>query len=212
VIDPANVAPEFRVDQAARGYDLWHDRHGNFFPWRNQWFYIFNDKSQPGTHTHFRNSCLAYVHYRDNGEIAPIRLDRIGVGQFDARQRIEAEDYFGAEQAEVREHSDGFEVRGLKRGSHLLYPNVRNLPSDASLEFRVASAGAGPGRIEVRANSSTGEVLGSCGIPSTGAWNQYQTIRCRLKAPGGKRSLCFTFDGDAGEVLRLDWWTVSPTQ
>ena len=207
VMASENVAPEFQVDAAVRQYDLWHDRHGNFFTWHNQWFYVVNDKSHPSHGTFFRDTCVCYVHYRDNGEMAPIRLDAIGVGQYDAAQaRIEAEDYFALENAEVREcPAGGFEVRGLQVGSSLVYPNVKNMPEKAAMTFSAASANPGGGTIEIREGGSQGQLLGTCKVSATGGWDQYQPVSCVLQNPAGTHSLCLTFKGGEGELLRLDW-------
>ncbi len=207
VIAAENVAPEFQIDKAVRGYDLWHDRHGNFFTWHNQWYYICNDKSLPGRHSYFRDCSLSYVHYRDNGEMSPIRLDRIGVGQYDAAQgQIEAEDFFDAEHAEVKESpAGGFEVRGLRVGSRLVYPNVKNLPEKATITFHVASGNSTGGTIEIRDSSAKGKLLGTCKVPATGGWDKYQMASCALKNKSASENLCLTFKGDASELLRLDW-------
>lgn len=211
VLAPENVAAAFQVDKAARKYDLWHDRHGNFFTWHNQWYYICNDKSQPGRHTHFRDTCISCLHYRDNGEMAPVRLDAIGVGQYDARQpRIEAEDYFDAENAEVKEGpAGGFEVRGLGSGSRLVYPKVKNLPQMAILTFSVAAGRQGGGTMEVREDGANGKLLGTCTVSNTGGWDKYQSVSCALENKPGTLNLCLVFKGGAGELLRLDWMTFS---
>jgi hypothetical protein len=205
VIAPQQVAPEFRNQK------LFHDRHGNFFTWHNQWYYIFNDKSQPGRSDHFRDSCLAYVHYRDNGEIAPIRIDRIGVGQYDAAAgRIEAEDYFSAVAADVAESpAGGFEVRNIREGCTLAYPNVMNIPGDPVASFHVAGGNPKGAIIEVRVDNSQGLVVGTCQVPGGGEWNRYTTLSCPLRIAAGTRNLCLTFKGGGGELLRLDWFTVS---
>lgn len=205
VIVRERVAPDFR------NQELFHDRHGNFFTWHNQWFYIFNDKSQPGRSDHFRDSCLAYVHYRDNGEIAPVRIDRIGVGQYDAAAgRIEAEDYFSADGAEVAEAaSGGFEVRNIRAGSALIYPSVKNLPKDPTASFRVASGHPQGATLEIRENTPKGVLLGTCRIPATGGWDRYETVSCQLRTPGGTQSLCLSFKGGDGKLLRLDSFALS---
>lgn len=209
--DDGQAYLEFQVDEAVRKYDLWHDRHGNFFTWHHQWYYACNDKSQPGRSSHYRDTCLSYVHYRDNGELAPIRLDRTGVGQYNAAQsRIEAEDYFDAEQAEIKEcPAGGFEVCGLGEGSRLVYPNVKNLPPNATLSFRVASGHPGGATIEVREADLKGRLLGTGTVPSTGGWGRYQTVSCALENEFGTKHLCLTFKGGAGELMRLDWLRVS---
>lgn len=206
VIARESVAPEFRRDDG-RNRSLWYDRHGNFFTWHNQWYYTCNDESQPGRSTFFRDSCISYVHYRDNGEMAPIRLDRIGVGQYDAAQsRIEAEDYFDAEQAEVREcPAGGFEVRGLNDGSRLVYPKVRNLGGNTTVSFSVASGHPGGGTIEVREGGVEGKLLGICRVPSTGGYDQYKTVSCQLSNEPGMMDLCLVFKGTPGELMRMDY-------
>ena len=200
VIAPEKVAPEFVTK------NIYHDRHGNFFTWHNQWYYACNDKSQPGRGEHYRDSIISYVHFRDNGEMAPVRIDRIGVGQYDAAApRIEAEDFFDMKKGEVRElPGGGFEVRGLQDGSRLIYPNVRNLPKDAVVSFLVSSGHPAGGTIEVRDGRADGAILGACAIPNTGGWAKYQNIDCPLKNEPGTRSLCFIVKGGGGELLRLD--------
>lgn len=206
VITTNGVAPDFRTEK------LFHDRHGNFFTWHHQWYYACNDKSQPGRNDHYRDACLSYVHYRDNGEIAPIRLDRLGVGQYDARQpRIEAEDFFDAEQAEVREcPAGGFEVRRLGPGSRLVYPHVKNLAPLMRATFCAASINSGGVTLEIREKTPTGKLLGTCPISSTGAWDQYQNFECDLSFNTQEADLCLVPCGPAGELLRLDWFSLTP--
>lgn len=54
-------------------------RHGSFFEWHNQWYFAYCDISQTDNRF-FRDSFISYVHYRANGEMAPIRVDRVGSG------------------------------------------------------------------------------------------------------------------------------------
>jgi arabinoxylan arabinofuranohydrolase len=205
VITPEGVAPEF-----CKG-DIYHDRHGNFFTWRHQWYYTCNDFSQPGRKKFFRDACISYVHYRDNGEMAPIRLDRIGVGQYDASQpRIEAEDYFDAEGVEQRESPEGgFEVRGLRSGSRLVYPNVTNLQARVRMAFRVASVNPGGVKLEVRHGGPGGKRIADCAIPSTGGWDRYQTVECDVELGVQKANLCLMPTGGTNELLRLDWFSLN---
>ena len=71
---------------------LGYDRHGSFFELYGQWYFICNDQALPGSNTHFRNSVISYVRYKENGAIDPIYLTNIGVGQYDASVRIAATD------------------------------------------------------------------------------------------------------------------------
>jgi len=130
-----------------------------------------------------------------------------GVGQYDASQlRIEAEDYFDADKVEIREcPAGGFEVRGLGVGSRLVYPNVRNLPANATIAFRVASGNAAGGTIEIHEGTAQGNLLGTCAVSGTGGWQQYRTVSCALTSQPGTGNFCLIFKGGEGELMRLDW-------
>ena len=215
VITTNGLAPEFRTgntgqDPICRNGNICFDRHGNFFTWHLQWYYTCNDHSQPGRGEFFRDSVMSYVHYRDNGEMAPIRLDLIGVGEYDARMpRIEAEDYFAATGVEQGEcPAGGFEVRGLRNGSGLVYPKVKNLEPKMRMRLRVASVNTGGVKLEIHDKVPTGKLLGTCAIPDTGGWDHYQTVECDLKSMQPTADLCLVPLGGTNELLRLDWYSL----
>ena len=187
------------------------DRHGNFFQFNNQWYYACNDYSLPGRTAHFRDAMLSYAHYRDNGEIAPVRLDPVGVGQYDGtRARIEAEDYFKSVNAAQGEcPAGGFEMRNLTTGSALYYPKVMKLRAHTTMVFSAASAGAG-GTIEIHEGNSDGPVLGACQITPTGGWDKFLSFSCKLTNEEGTRDLCLVFKGGSGDALHLDWFGFPP--
>ncbi len=74
IIFDADVDPAMRYQHKPINYD----RHGSFFEWRGQWFFICNEMGITQI-SHFRDSSIAYVHYRANGEISPLRITREGV-------------------------------------------------------------------------------------------------------------------------------------
>ena len=74
IIHEENVAPTHRYKDDVITYD----RHGSFFEWHKQWYFICNDMSQTNN-VHFRESSLCYVHYHRNGEIQPVQLTTAGV-------------------------------------------------------------------------------------------------------------------------------------
>jgi len=206
VIDPSTIAPVFHSTHP------YVDRHGNFFQLNNQWYYACNDYSLPGRTGHFRDAVLSYVHYRDNGEIAPVRIDPIGVGEYDGTSpRIEAEDYFKSVNATVAEcPAGGFEIRNLATDSALYYPKVMNLRANGTMVFSAASANTG-GSIEVHEGNPGGPLLGICQINSTGGWDKFQTFSCKLTNSEGTKDICLILKGGSGELLRLDWFGFPPS-
>jgi hypothetical protein len=183
--------------------DVHHDRHGNFFSFHGQDYYVTNDHSQPGRSKFYRDSVMTYVHYLDNGDIAPVRIDALGVGEYDARTSLEAAEFFeivGGSKAESA--YGGFEVRGLRDGSSLSYPNVRHVCGSAQLTIMAASAHPGGGTISIE-DGRRGERLGDVALRPTDDWNVFQPYHCSLNARADDMDLVLRFHGASREFCRL---------
>ena len=211
VIDRGSISEEFQFDRSperSSGSELddylKEDRHGDFFEFNNQWYYESNDLSKRDGGRHI---VMAYAHYRDNGEIAPVRIDRTGVGQYDAfNRRTQAEDYFKSVSAEVREGvSGGFVVQQITTATQLYYPRVMNLCKNASMTFYAASSSGC--EIEIHEGNPSGKLLGVCKVDPTEGLDSYKTFTCRLANQEGTGNLCLTFKGGSGELLRLDFFS-----
>jgi arabinoxylan arabinofuranohydrolase len=180
IITNDRTEPEFRTK-------LVFDRHGSFFELHHQWYFICNDQRWPGTSAHYRDSVISYVHHRDNGEIDPVYIDRLGVGQYDAnRPRINAANFFDAGGVKWQESPDGgFELANIQDGSYAEYPNVRNLPANATMTFRLATCTPQKGTIEIHQSSKSGPLLGSCPIPGRGRWKEIPNRADEVGERGG---------------------------
>jgi hypothetical protein len=84
---------------------------------------------------------------------------------------------------------------------------VRKIAENALLTFRVSSANAGGGTIEVREGSTTGTLLGSCAVSNTSSWTNYQTVSCTLANSAGDKNIYLVFKGTGTELMRLDYFT-----
>ena len=174
----------------------------------------------------FRDTVIGYLHFRANGSMEPITINATGVGSYDARHPIEAENFFslvGGVKHDLR-HSgggDGFAL-GLRTDSEVLYPRVMHLPmanASATLVLRCGTstlAGVDDSlrsvlQLEVlvapstdallRSNSSSSRRLaGRCELPhATRSWAEYAELRCPL--PFWSHS--FTNAGATDLTLRL---------
>jgi beta-xylosidase len=74
IINEENVDPALRYESQ----HITQDRHGSFFEWRGQWYFICNEMGLT-QNSHFRDSSLSYVNYRDDGTIEPIQINLQGV-------------------------------------------------------------------------------------------------------------------------------------
>jgi arabinoxylan arabinofuranohydrolase len=70
-----NVCPELRDTGE---YSITRDRHGSFFEWKGQWYFIGCEMGQT-KNKFFRDSSIAYVNYDEKGLIEPIKIELEGV-------------------------------------------------------------------------------------------------------------------------------------
>ncbi len=194
--------------------------HSSFAEYNGQWYHCNEWTCEPHGVRQYRQVCLTYLHYKDNGDMVsdPAFLQgtsvakegihyRTGVGNYSASwDKIEAEWFFKISGAVKRESpAGGFEIQQVRDGSNLHFPNVADLPANATVTLQLASANPG-GRIEIRKDSPSGSLLGSCEIPNTGSWSRYQAVPCPLKNEAGTANLVLVFKGGADDLLHLDWF------
>jgi beta-xylosidase len=74
ILSEENVHPSLRYKK----HHITQDRHGSFFEWKGQWYFICNEMGLT-QNDHFRDSSLSYVNYREDGTIEPIKIDPQGV-------------------------------------------------------------------------------------------------------------------------------------
>ena len=181
--------------------------HPTFFTWHGQDYFVGNDTwSIPNNY--FRSLRMTYVHYKRDGGIVvdPVVYNsKLGVGQYDAAGgTIEAEWYFKIEgQAKKAERAaGGFGIENIGNNDAMYFPNVTNLAKQTKLSFR--AAGVKGGRIEVREETPTGELLSTCVIPAGDGAGADQTYTAAFKSVKDKCNLCLVFRGEAGELFRVD--------
>lgn len=190
----------------AEGYDkpTWptgfqQGRHGSFFEWHNQTYFAYCDMSQTGNR-YFRDTFISYVHYKENGEMAKIRVDGIGVGNYDANQgKIEAEDYFKAEGISKKETINGvFVLNNISKNDFLVYPNIKGLSNKNKISFTVNVYKKT--KVEIRENSPKGKLLQKICLVVSDTKNQEFKIKDLSKV----KNLCFVFKGKKENALELD--------
>lgn len=195
----------------AKGYDspTWPNgylqgRHGSFFQWHNQWYYVYCDISQTGNR-YFRDSFISYIHYKNNGEMETIRIDGVGVGNYNSESAIEAEDYFKSEGImKVENTKGGFSIKPVKSNSYIFYPNVKGLYNKTILELEIIANE--PVEIEVKENGPDGRLLFKCSVAKNDNFN-FQRRQFDTKNLENVNSICFVFKSDEVENLILNRFT-----
>jgi hypothetical protein len=75
----------------------------------------------------------------------------------------------------------------------------------------VASATSG-GTIELRLDSATGTLVGSCAVSGTGGWQTWTTKTCAVSGATGTHDLYLRFTGGSGFLFNLNWWKFNTNQ
>jgi hypothetical protein len=98
----------------------------------------------------------------------------------------------------------GQNLKSLTNGSYIVFNNV-NLNGSTSCVSRVASGGNG-GTIQLRLDSTTGTVIGTCTVSPTGGWEVWTNSDCALSGASGYHNLYLVFTGGSGQTLfNVEW-------
>jgi len=102
----------------------------------------------------------------------------------------------------------GMDVTAIENGDYIKVKGVDFGAGATSLDVRVASAGTG-GSIEVRLESQTGKLVGTCAVTTTGAAQTWATKTCAISGASGVHDLFFVFTGGTGSLFNFNWWKFS---
>lgn len=148
--------------------------------------------------------------YTDSGH-SPARA-LIGKTQIKLRNhRVEAESADGMDGPVVKEddHASGRHFVGdIKQSQYIKFEGL-NLSGLGRVICRVA--GTSESFIQFREGSSSGPLLGSVAVKSTGAWNKWEEVSGEIRVPDNPGSVFVVFQGEKpGHLLNLDWIEFDP--
>ncbi len=199
ILNKESFAPGYDAPTWPNGF--LQGRHGSFFEWNNQWYFAYCDISQTGNR-YFRDTFISYVHYKDNGEMALIRVDGIGVGNYDANNgKIEAEDYFKSFGTEKKQSRNGFVVKTVAEQSYLAFPNTKGLKGKTKISFKAGGKKNTDFIIEIRKDSPFGEILNTCKVKINAQNDVLADYNFNFPKIDYQESLYFVITGAAGVSL-----------
>lgn len=198
LVEEDKMDPPFREKTWPHGPQ--QGRHGSFFDWRGQSYFMYCDMSFSGNR-YYRGSWISYVHYRENGEIAPIEITADAVGRYTADHRIPAENFSSATSIQKTENSDGsFSIQPLEDGAWVSYPKIRGLKSDSAVVTLAFSKTSDFQSVQIA--SGTNPPGDRIPIKNT-------VIQQRIETFDPKAGITVYFQGDLDPELRLDTITIA---
>lgn len=124
----------------------------------------------------------------------------------DATKKIEAESFSSQSGIQNVTCDEGTEAVGyIENGDYAVYSNIDFGNGVASFKARVSSATSG-GNIEIRLDSITGTLIGTCPVAGTGGWQAFTDVNCAISGVGGKHDLYLKFTGGTGYLMNINWF------
>ncbi len=122
--------------------------------------------------------------------------------------KMEAESYDSQSGIQNVTCDEGTEAVGYtENGDYIVFQNVDFGSSGAgSFQARVSSDTEG-GNIEIRLDSITGPLAGTCPVKGTGGWQVFTDAKCGLNGVSGKHDVYLKFTGGSGYLFNLNWFT-----
>lgn len=133
-------------------------------------------------------------------------LDKVDTEPISAFTQIEAERF--SDQSGVQSEScneGGEDIGYIENGDYTVYNNVDFGTGATGFEARVASSTSG-GNIEIRLDSLTGTLIGTCPVAATGDWQTWADAKCSISGVTGKHNLYLKFTGGSGYLFNFNWF------
>jgi hypothetical protein len=151
-----------------------------------------------------KNNTITFT--RVDGSINVDAFSIVTVSYINSFSQIEAENFNSQSGIQTESCSEGgLDVGYINNGDWTEYNNVDFGSSAATFNARVASNTSG-GNIEVRLDSATGTLIGTCAVSGTGGWQNWTTVSCNVSGATGVHNLYLVFKGGSGYLFNFNWF------
>jgi hypothetical protein len=152
---------------------------------------------------------IANFTFKSTGTISPPRGWKIIIPTPSPRSafsQIEAESYDTQSGIQTESCGEGGQNIGyIENGDYTVYNNIDFGSGATSFQARVASATSG-GNIEIRLDSISGTLVGTCPVAGTGGWQTWVTKTCSVSGASGMHNLYLKFTGGSGYLFNVNWF------
>lgn len=187
--------------------------HPGVVDYKGHSYFFYHNGQLPGGNGFQRSVAVEEFKYNPDGSFPTINMSKEGPAQLQYLNpyvKTEAETICYESGVETEPCGEGtLNVGFIDNGDYIKVKGVNFGTGAKSFEARVASATNG-GNIEIRLDSPTGKLVGTCAVPGTGAWQTYTTKSCDISGATGVHDLYFKFTGGSGSLFNFNWWKFTP--
>ncbi|MBN1605534.1 MAG: family 43 glycosylhydrolase [Polyangiaceae bacterium] len=164
----------------------------------------------PGGHTEQRSICVEKLSYAADGTIPKLpwwtTTGAPQIGTLDPYAQTEAETIAFSKGLKTETCGEGgMDVTAIENGDYIKVKGVDFRSGATSFTARVASQNSG-GKIEIRLDSQTGTLVGTCTVEGTGGAQTWATVSCDISGATEVHDVYFVFTGGSGSLFNFNWW------
>ncbi len=186
-----------------------YTNHPGVIDYEGNSYMFYHTGNLQGGGSYHRSVGIEQFNYNSDGSIPSISITKTGpsqIGNLDPYVQTEAETICWESGVETEKCSEGgMNVSYIENGDYIKVKGVDFGSGAVSFNARVASATDG-GNIELRLDSPTGTLVGTCAVSGTGGWQIWTTKSCEISGATGIHDLYLKFTGGSGYLLNLNWW------
>lgn len=183
--------------------------HPGVIDFKGNSYLFYHNGALPGGGGYHRSVCVEQFSYTANGKIPTINMTKNGpnqIGTLNPYDTVQAETICWESGVETENCSEGgVDVCYIENGDYIKVKGVNFGTGATTFEARVASANNG-GAIELRLDSPTGTLIGTCNVTGTGGWQTWTTKTCNVTGATGTHDLYLKFTGGSGSLFNFNWW------
>lgn len=182
--------------------------HPAIIDYKGRSFFFYHNGALAGGGGFTRSVCVDEFTYNGDGTIPRITNTVDGVkpvGNLNPFIQQQAETIAWEEGVETALDSlTGVYVTDIDNGDYIKVRSVDYSKGAKSFQANVASITQGS--IEIRLNSPTGNLIGTCLVKNTGSPESWTTRSCEIKKVKGVHDVYFVFKGGEGDLFNFNWW------
>ncbi|RIV39173.1 family 43 glycosylhydrolase [Micromonospora radicis] len=183
--------------------------HPGIIDYAGSSYFFYHNGALPGGGGFTRSVAVERFSYNADGSIPVMNMTTAGppqVGTLNPYVTQEAETINWGNGIETEASSEGgMNVGFIENGDWIRVRGVAFGTGASSFTARVAS-GSGGGNIELRLDSATGPLVGTCAVAGTGGWQNWTNTTCNVSGATGTRDLYLRFTGGSGYLFNINNW------
>jgi arabinoxylan arabinofuranohydrolase len=187
--------------------------HPGICDFKEKSYLFYHNQALPGGGSYHRSVCLEQFVYKSDGTFPSLTMSKDGpeqIGSLNPYDTVQAENVCWESGVETETCSEGgVSIGSIENGDYIKVKGVDFGAGATGFKARVAS-GTNGGKIELRLDSPTGKLIGTCDVPGTGSTQTWATKTGEVTDAAGKHDLYLKFTGGTGLLFNFNWWIFTP--